>query len=104
MQQFKEGEVIPFKALIPIPHKGQMNVSIVDTVKNAAVGPPLISFDVYADETLPALPANNTAFSVTMPNLTNGSCSEAGACVLQWWWTGGKGQTYESCVDFVLLQ
>lgn len=104
VQQFQAGQVVPMKAAIPIPHVGPMNVSIVDTATNTVLGAPLISFDVYADESLAALPANNTAFSVTMPNVTAGACAVAGECVLQWFWFGEKAlQTYESCVDFVMV-
>lgn len=92
------------KASLPIPHVGPMNVSIVDTATNTVVAGPLISFDVYADESLAVLPANNTDFSVTMPALEAGSCAVAGECVLQWFWFGEKAlQTYESCVDFVMV-
>lgn len=93
------------KAILPIPHVGPMNVSIVNTKTNTVLGAPLISFDVYADESLATLPANNTDFSVTMPsNISNGTCGVAGQCVLQWFWFGTKAeQTYESCVDFVMV-
>lgn len=93
------------KAALPIPHVGPMNVSVVQTATNTVLGEPLISFDVYADESLAQLPANNTAFSVTMPDLTaSGACAVAGECVLQWFWFGEKAlQTYESCVDFVMV-
>lgn len=94
-------------AILPIPHAGPMNVSIVKTATNTVLGAPLLSFDVYADETLAQLPANNTAFSVTMPAglgaSGSGDCAVAGDCVLQWFWFGTNAkQTYESCVDFVM--
>lgn len=81
-----------------------MNVSIVSTATNKVVAGPLISFASYADEKLKVLPANNTAFSVTIPrNLAAGACTKAGECVLQWFWFGTAAkQTYESCVDFVM--
>ncbi|KAL1871897.1 hypothetical protein Daus18300_004531 [Diaporthe australafricana] len=106
VQQFTPGQVVDMTALIPIPHAGPMNTSIVDTATNTVVGAPLISFDVYADENLAQLPANNTAFSVTMPaNLSATKCAVAGECVLQWFWFGTNAQqTYESCVDFVMVQ
>ncbi|TLS24251.1 hypothetical protein PpBr36_08911 [Pyricularia pennisetigena] len=102
LQTFKAGQVIPMKAALPIPHEGPMNVSIVDTRTNKAIGEPLIVFDSYADEKLPQLPPNNTAFSVTMPQLPANKCTVGGECVLQWFWFGTAAkQTYESCVDFV---
>lgn len=104
MQQFTAGQVVKMKAILPIPHAGPMNVSIVDTATNTVVAGPLISFDVYADESLAALPANNTDFSVTMPSVAAGTCAVAGECVVQWFWFGTNAkQTYESCVDFVMV-
>lgn len=98
------GQVVPMKAILPIPHEGPMNVSIIDLKTNKAIGPPLIEFKSYADESLAALPANNTAFSVTMPKaLPAGACAQAGECTMQWFWVGTQAkQTYESCVDFVM--
>ncbi|KAI1854242.1 hypothetical protein JX265_000648 [Neoarthrinium moseri] len=103
VQSFTPGQVVRMQAIIPIPHEGPMNVSIVDTATNTVVGDPLIEFESYADESLAALPANNTNFSVTIPQLAAGQCTQAGDCVLQWFWFGTAAQqTYESCVDFVL--
>jgi hypothetical protein len=103
VQTFTAGQVIPMKAVLPIPHEGPMNVSIVDTKTNTVMGPPLIQFDSYADENLAQLPANNTAFSVKVPAMPAGMCAQAGACVMQWFWVGTAAQqTYESCVDFVM--
>ncbi|KAK9779084.1 hypothetical protein SCAR479_03951 [Seiridium cardinale] len=103
VQSFTPGQVVNFEAIIPIPHEGPMNVSVVDTATNTVIGDPLIEFDSYADESLAVLPANNTNFAVTIPQLQAGQCAEAGACVLQWFWFGTAAQqTYESCVDFVL--
>ncbi|SPO07545.1 related to chitin binding protein [Cephalotrichum gorgonifer] len=103
VQTFSAGDVIDMEAVLPIPHEGPANVSIVDTATNTVIGDPLIEFESYADENLPELPANNTAFSVTFPRLPAGACTVAGECVLQWFWFGtGAQQTYESCVDFVV--
>ncbi|KEZ42199.1 Uncharacterized protein SAPIO_CDS6272 [Scedosporium apiospermum] len=103
VQTFTAGQVVDFTAILPIPHEGPCNVSVVDTATNTVIGPPLIEFESYADENLAELPANNTAFSVTIPQLQAGLCTVAGQCVLQWFWFGtGAQQTYESCVDFVL--
>ena len=68
-------------ASIPIPHEGPMNVSVVNTVTNLAIGEPLISFVSYADESLLALPANNTNFYVTIPTTLGATCATAGTCV-----------------------
>ncbi|PFH63223.1 hypothetical protein XA68_16662 [Ophiocordyceps unilateralis] len=103
VQNFKPNQTVNFKVDLPIPHEGPANVSIVDTARNKVIGDPLIFFDSYADEKLPQLPANNTDFNVTMPQLKQGQCSKPGACVLQWFWFGTEAkQTYESCVDFVM--
>jgi hypothetical protein len=43
------------------------------------------------------------AFSVTIPEDLEG-CTEAGACAIQWYWYAySNDQTYESCVDFVVV-
>ncbi|KAK0718000.1 hypothetical protein B0T26DRAFT_310140 [Lasiosphaeria miniovina] len=104
VQQFTPGQVIALTAILPIPHEGPANVSIVQTATNTVLGQPLIVFDSYADEKLAVLPANNTAFSVTIPAAGLGnSCLTAGECVLQWFWFGTAAkQTYESCIDFVI--
>jgi len=103
VQKFTAGQTIPMTAILPIPHEGPMNVSIVDTKTNTLMGPPLIQFDSYADEKLAQLPANNTAFSVKVPAMPAGMCTVPGACVMQWFWKGTAAQqTYESCVDFVM--
>jgi hypothetical protein len=72
VQSFQPGQVVNLLATIPIPHEGPMNVSVINTQTNTAIGDPLITFDSYADESLAALPANNTKFHVTIP-MTIGS-------------------------------
>jgi hypothetical protein len=58
-----------------------MNVSFVNTKTNIAIGAPLISFTSYADESLAALPANDTNFNVTTPTTLGSACSVAGTYV-----------------------
>lgn len=104
VQQFTAGQVVNFRAILPIPHEGPANVSIVKTATNQVLGQPLIAFDSYADESLATLPANNTNFDVTIPASAAAECAVAGDCVLQWFWFGTSArQTYESCVDFVIV-
>jgi len=81
VQNFTAGQVVNMRAVIPIPHEGPMNVSVINTATNTAIGAPLISFDSYADESLATLPANNTNFDVTVPSDLGSACSVAGACV-----------------------
>lgn len=103
VQVFTPGQVVNMRASIAIPHEGPMNVSVIDTATNIAIGVPLITFVSYADESLAVLPANNTNFNVTIPTDLGASCATAGACVLQWFWFGtAADQTYESCVDFTI--
>ncbi|KUJ20828.1 uncharacterized protein LY89DRAFT_640681 [Mollisia scopiformis] len=103
VQNFTAGQVVNMRASIPILHEGPMNVSVVNTKTNTAIGGPLISFVSYADESLAALPANNTNFNVTIPTTLGSTCTVAGTCVLQWFWFGtAADQTYESCVDMVV--
>ncbi|KAK2008054.1 hypothetical protein LZ32DRAFT_609786 [Colletotrichum eremochloae] len=100
VQSFTPGQTIPFQVEIRAPHTGVANVSVVDTAKNAIIGSPLISFTNYAS-TKTGVAANNTAFSVTLPESLPATCATAGNCVLQWWWDSAEaGQTYMSCVDF----
>ncbi|KAN0114666.1 hypothetical protein V8E51_004210 [Hyaloscypha variabilis] len=102
VEAYTAGQVVPFDVKITIKHNGTANVSIVDTKSNKVVKQ-LLYWDHYADEKLASLPANNTAFDVTIPSDLNGACATAGSCVLQWWWYGyGAKQTYESCVDFTV--
>ena len=83
VQKFSPGQVVPFKAILPIAHEGPANVSIVKTATNTLLGDMLLVFASYADEKLKVLPANNTAFAVTMPtNLAADDCKVAGECVL----------------------
>ncbi|KAF2202034.1 hypothetical protein GQ43DRAFT_440079 [Delitschia confertaspora ATCC 74209] len=104
VQTLTPGETVNFTAALPIPHEGPANVSIVDTATNSVIGEPLLEFESYADEKLAALPKNNTQFSVTIPEDLGGKCEEEGECVLQWFWFGtSAGQTYENCVDFVVV-
>ncbi|KAK5658254.1 hypothetical protein OQA88_2229 [Cercophora sp. LCS_1] len=108
VQTFSLGQVVVIEVALTIPHEGPANVSIVQTSTNKIVGGILLFFDTYADEKLAEMPANNTAFGVTLPTGEAGkevqaACKQAGDCVLQWWWLGTDAkQTYESCVDFVL--
>ncbi|KAK4191919.1 hypothetical protein QBC35DRAFT_257760 [Podospora australis] len=107
VQEFFSGQVVNLTSQLPIPHEGPANVSIVLAATNKILGEPLLVFDSYADENLPELPANNTAFSITIPDAGSGveeACVEAGDCALQWFWFGtGAQQTYESCIDFVIV-
>ncbi|KAK0627297.1 hypothetical protein B0T14DRAFT_412445, partial [Immersiella caudata] len=108
VQTFSLGQVIIVEVALTIPHEGPANVSIVATKTNTIVGGILLFFDTYADEKLLQLPANNTAFGITLPTGDAGeevkaACQQPGDCVLQWWWLGTDAkQTYESCIDFVL--
>ncbi|KAJ4402452.1 hypothetical protein N0V91_007166 [Didymella pomorum] len=103
VQQYAPGEQVNFSAVLPIPHEGPCNISVVDTATNTIVETMLV-FDSYADENLAQLPLNNTQFSVTMPtDLAAGQCTQPGECTMQWFWFGTNAQqTYENCVDFVM--
>lgn len=98
--EYKPGQVVDMKVAIRIPHVGYANVSVVDTKTNSVIGDALKTWESgYADGAkFPDLPEDQLSFSVTVPDLKD-QCTEAGACVLQWYWFG-QGQTYESCIDF----
>lgn len=99
---YSAGQTVDFTVDIRAPHTGSANVSVVDTTSNSVIGSPLVSWDVYASVES-TLPANNTEFSVTIPDDLGDQCSTAGACVLQWYWFAESiDQTYESCVDFTV--
>lgn len=99
---YKAGQKIDFEVDIRAPHTGVANVSVVDTASNSVIGKPLKSWDEYAS-TASGVKDDQTSFSITMPNDLGDKCTEAGACVLQWYWFAESiDQTYESCVDFTL--
>ncbi|KAI2615494.1 hypothetical protein GGR54DRAFT_292178 [Hypoxylon sp. NC1633] len=105
VQKLAPGQSINIEVQLTIPHVGSANVSIVDTKTDTIIDAPLLSWAAgYADERQfygHTTPANQTNFNVTIPEDIGTQCSEAGACVIQWWWYGtGARQTYESCVDF----
>ncbi|KAJ5488114.1 Chitin-binding domain 3 [Penicillium expansum] len=73
-----------------------------EKVDFTVIGAPLISWDVYAS-TATGVTANETSFSVTIPDDLGSQCATAGDCVLQWYWYAESiDQTYESCVDFTI--
>ncbi|KAJ4198992.1 hypothetical protein NW767_008578 [Fusarium falciforme] len=101
VQTYSLGQEIDFDVNIAAPHTGYANVSVVKTSSNTVIGEPLIEFSNYASNA--GLDANNTAFSVTLPESLGGDCTTAGDCVLQWFWDAPDiDQTYESCIDFVV--
>ncbi|CAM1505124.1 Fc.00g107610.m01.CDS01 [Cosmosporella sp. VM-42] len=101
VQSFSLGEKIDFSVKIAAPHTGYANVSVVKTRSNSIIGEPLIEFSNYASNN--GVDANNTAFSVTLPDTLGGACASAGDCVLQWFWDAPDiDQTYEACVDFTV--
>lgn len=80
--EYAPGDVIDMEVFIRIPHLGYANVSVVDTASNTVIAEPLFEWpDGYADGAVyPNLPANQTSFSVTVPEL-EGKCTTAGQCV-----------------------
>lgn len=102
VQSYQAGQKVPMVANIAAPHTGVANVSIVDTASGAVIGEPLISWTDYAS-TATGVTEDETNFDITIPSDLGSQCSEAGACVLQWWWDARSiDQTYESCVDFTV--
>ncbi|XXH04828.1 [4Fe-4S] proteins maturation [Hypoxylon texense] len=105
VQKYAPGQSVNIQVSLSIPHVGAANVSIVDTKTDTIIGAPLLNWPSgYADERAfygHTTPVNQTNFNVTIPEDLGTQCSEAGACVIQWWWYGtGAKQTYESCIDF----
>ncbi|KAF2094847.1 hypothetical protein NA57DRAFT_12215, partial [Rhizodiscina lignyota] len=101
VESYTAGQKVPISVVIAAPHTGRMNVSVVDLASNTPIGDPLIYDGDYASNSH-TIPANNTAFSITMPDVAS-QCAEAGKCALQWWWDATSiNQTYESCIDFTM--
>ncbi|KAL4895757.1 chitin binding domain-containing protein [Aspergillus ambiguus] len=99
---YSPGQKVDFVVDIRAPHTGVANVSVVDTASNSVIGSPLKSWKNYAS-TATGVTDDETNFSVTIPDDLGSQCSEAGACVLQWYWYAQSiDQTYESCVDFTV--
>ncbi|KAH6647361.1 hypothetical protein BKA67DRAFT_662163 [Truncatella angustata] len=80
-------------------HPGWANLSAVDLATNTVIGDPLKAFDEW-----PISGSNDDInFNATIPASLSEPCSEAGKCVLQWyWWSDSNSQTYESCLDFYI--
>lgn len=103
VQQYSAGQTVDFVVDILAPHTGVANVSVVDTSSNSVIGEPLKSWAKNYASTETGVSEDDTNFSVTIPENLDGKCSEAGACVLQWYWFAESiDQTYESCVDFTV--
>jgi hypothetical protein len=101
VQSYSLGQTIDIVANIAAPHTGYANVSVVKTSTNTMIGTPLIEFSNYASNA--GVDANNTRFSVTLPETLGTDCTTAGDCVLQWFWDAPDiDQTYASCVDFTV--
>ncbi|PSR97778.1 hypothetical protein BD289DRAFT_361892 [Coniella lustricola] len=101
IHSYSAGQTLDFTVDIAAPHTGVANVSVINLAENAVIGDPLISFTNYAS-TATGVAANNTAFSVTLPDSLPDVCSTSGGCALQWWWDARSiDQTYMSCADFV---
>lgn len=100
IQSFAAGEVVPVTVTVAAPHTGVANVSVINLATNSVIGTPLISWDDYAS-TATGVSADETSFSITMPDTLDAACATAGGCALQWWWDARSiDQTYMSCVDF----
>lgn len=96
IESYTAGQVVPFTFDVRAPHTGVANVSIVDTATNTVIGEPLISWDVFASNSV-TIPANETSFSITIPSDLGDKCSTAGACIIHHFWNAASvDQTYES--------
>lgn len=103
VQQYSAGQTVDFVVDIIAPHTGVANVSVVDTASNSVIGEPLKSWAKNYASTETGITKDDTDFSITIPDNLGSQCSEAGACVIQWYWFAESiDQTYESCVDFTV--
>jgi hypothetical protein len=102
VQSWTAGQTVDFKFDVRAPHTGTANVSIVNTATNTIIGSPLLTYADFADNSK-SIPANETAFTITVPSDLGDTCATAGACVVQHYWNAASiDQTYESCVDFTV--
>ena len=79
VQPFTAGQIVPITVDIRAKHTGTANVSVVATLSNTMISDELVYFSVYAS-TATNLPANQTSFSITMPDVSS-QCGTAGDCV-----------------------
>ncbi|KAF3763826.1 hypothetical protein M406DRAFT_29120, partial [Cryphonectria parasitica EP155] len=101
IHSYSAGQVIPVEVVIAAPHTGTANVSIINLAENEVVGDLLAYWSVYASVST-GVAANDTSFSITMPDTLPDACATQGGCAIQWWWNAASiDQTYMSCVDFV---
>ncbi|KAL3468156.1 hypothetical protein BJX64DRAFT_246953 [Aspergillus heterothallicus] len=103
VQTYTAGQTVDFVIDIVAPHTGVANVSIVDTASNSVIGSTLKEWTEGYASTETGVTEDETNFSITIPDDLGSQCSEAGACVIQWYWFAESiDQTYESCVDFTV--
>ena len=80
VETWTAGQTVHLDVKITIKHYGTANMSIVDTKSNKIIKQ-ILYWDKYADDKLTTLPANNTAFDVTIPSDLGSACATAGDCV-----------------------
>ncbi|KAF7919595.1 hypothetical protein BELL_0830g00030 [Botrytis elliptica] len=101
VQSWTAGQVVPFTFNVAAPHTGTANISIIDTAANTVIKQ-LLYYDVFAS-TATGITANETSFSITIPDDLPSTCATPGRCLVQHWWDAASiNQTYESCVDFTV--
>jgi len=71
------------------PHKGYVNVSIVNTRTNTFIGEQLLYYSDFVDNAK-TIPANETSFSITILSDLGDTCATAGACVVQYYWNAAS--------------
>ncbi|GIZ38507.1 hypothetical protein CKM354_000192400 [Cercospora kikuchii] len=103
VQTYTAGQEVDLNFAIRAPHSGYANVSIVDTATNSIIASDLKKWDEYALTSRPSV-ANESQFSITIPDNLGSQCSTAGDCVIQMYWNSPPpvDQTYESCIDFTV--
>ncbi|XP_006457068.1 hypothetical protein AGABI2DRAFT_181426 [Agaricus bisporus var. bisporus H97] len=107
VQRYSTGQVVNFAVDIVARHTGIANVSVVDLASQTTIGKPLFNWPVYTNNSLgpPNWPKNETNFDVTIPSGLDAICDAPNKCAIQWWWNSvySNHQTFESCVDFVIV-
>jgi hypothetical protein len=67
------------------PHTIYANVWIVNIATNTVIGEYSLYYSDVTDNAK-TIPANDTAFSITIPSGLGDTCSTANACVVQHYW------------------
>ncbi|EAQ92029.1 hypothetical protein CHGG_00264 [Chaetomium globosum CBS 148.51] len=104
LHTFQAGDIVDFHIVLVAGHRpGYANVSVIDPVNNVVLGSPLKTWEEWPINSTNPI-QDDVDFNITIPERLASICTEGGKCAIQWYWYAIRGsQTYESCVDFVIV-